>query len=160
MKKISINSNFLVYDSIDDLPSQAVKLFESAKKIRKTAYSKYSNFSVGVSVLMDNGEVISGTNQENAAYPSGMCAERTALFYANSKYPNSNIICLAIVAGSNSKINKTPIAPCGGCRQVISELETKQKSPIGMYFMGEEGKVVFTESIENLLPFQFDSSFL
>lgn len=109
MKKISINSNFLVYDSIDDLPSQAVKLFESAKKIRKTAYSKYSNFSVGVSVLMDNGEVISGTNQENAAYPSGMCAERTALFYANSKYPNSNIICLAIVAGSNSKINKTQI---------------------------------------------------
>ena len=160
MKKISINSNFLVYDSIDDLPTQAVKLFESAKKIRKTAYSKYSNFSVGVSVLMDNGEVISGTNQENAAYPSGICAERTALFYANSKYPNSNIICLAIVAGSNSKVNETPIAPCGGCRQVICELETKQGSPIGMYFMGEKGKVVFTESIENLLPFQFDSSFL
>jgi cytidine deaminase len=109
---------------------------------------------------MDNGEVISGNNQENAAYPSGICAERTALFYANSKYPNSNIICLAIVAGSNSKVNETPIAPCGGCRQVISELETKQDSPIGMYFMGEKGKVVFTESIENLLPFQFDSSFL
>jgi cytidine deaminase len=89
-----------------------------------------------------------------------MCAERTALFYANSKYPNATIICLAIVAGSNSKINKTPIAPCGGCRQVISEFETKQNSAIGIYFMGEEGKVVFTESIENLLPFQFDSSFL
>jgi cytidine deaminase len=160
MKKISINSNFSVYDSIDDLPIQAVKLFDSAKKIRKTAYSKYSNFSVGVAVLLDNGEVICGTNQENAAYPSGMCAERTALFYANSQYPDSTINCLAIVAGSNSKINKTPIAPCGGCRQVISELEIKQKSPIGMYFMGEEGKVVFTESIENLLPFQFDSSFL
>ena len=67
---------------------------------------------------------------------------------------------MVIVAGSNSKVNKTPIAPCGGCRQVICELETKQGSPIGMYFMGEEGKVVFTESIENLLPFQFDSSFL
>ena len=160
MKKISINSNFLVYDSIDDLPNQAVKLFESAKKIRKSAYSKYSNFSVGVAVLLDNGEVISGNNQENAAYPSGMCAERTALFYANSKYPNATVICLAIVAGSNSKINKTPIAPCGGCRQVISEFETKQNSAIGIYFMGEEGKVVFTESIENLLPFQFDSSFL
>ena len=160
MKKISINSNFSVFDSIDDLPIQVVQLFESAKKIRKIAYSKYSNFSVGVAVLLDNGEVICGNNQENAAYPSGMCAERTALFYANSQYPDSTINCLAIVAGSNSKINKTPIAPCGGCRQVISELETKQNSPIGIYFMGEEGKVVFTESIENLLPFQFDSSFL
>ena len=160
MKKISINSNFKIFDAIDDLPSHAIKLFKSAKKIRKTAYSKYSNFSVGVSVLMDNGEIICGNNQENAAYPSGMCAERTALFYANSKYPNYTIIALAIVAGSNSKINKTPIAPCGGCRQVISEFETKQNSAIELYFMGEEGKIVFTESIENLLPFRFDSSFL
>ncbi|MDA9356732.1 cytidine deaminase [Flavobacteriaceae bacterium] len=160
MKKVSINSNFSVFDTIDDLPVQAKTLFESAKKIRKTAYSKYSNFSVGVAVLLDNGEIISGTNQENAAYPSGMCAERTALFYANSKYPDSTIVCLAIVAGSNAKINETPIAPCGGCRQVISEFESKQSSPIGMYFMGEIGKIVFTESIENLLPFRFDSSFL
>ena len=92
--------------------------------------------------------------------PSGLCAERTALFYANSKYPDSKIVCLAIVAGSMSKINETPIAPCGGCRQVISEFETKQASPIGIYFMGEKGKIVYSNSIINLLPFKFDSSFL
>ena len=160
MKKISVNSNFTIFDNIDDLPANIENLVENAKKIRLTAYSKYSNFSVGVSVLMDNGQIINGSNQENAAYPSGLCAERTALFYANSKYPNSNIVCLAIVAGSMSKINETPIAPCGGCRQVISEFETKQSSPIGVYFMGEKGKIVYSNSIENLLPFKFDSSFL
>ena len=160
MKEISINSNFTVFDSTEDLPSDVVSLVQSAKNIRKTAYSKYSKFSVGVSVLMDNGEVVTGSNQENAAYPSGLCAERTALFYANSMYPDSNIVCLVIVAGSITKINKTPIAPCGGCRQVISEFENKQNSPIGTYFMGEKGKIVFSNSIDNLLPFKFDSSFL
>ena len=156
MKKISVNSNFTIFDNIDDLPIEVKDLVEKAKKIRLTAYSKYSNFSV----LLENGQTINGSNQENAAYPSGLCAERTALFYANSKYPDSKIVCLAIVAGSMSKINETPIAPCGGCRQVISEFETKQASPIGIYFMGEKGKIVYSNSIENLLPFKFDSSFL
>ena len=160
MKKISVNSNFTIFDNIDDLPIEVKDLVEKAKKIRLTAYSKYSNFSVGVSVLLENGQTINGSNQENAAYPSGLCAERTALFYANSKYPDSKIVCLVIVAGSMSKINETPIAPCGGCRQVISEFETKQASPIGIYFMGEKGKIVYSNSIINLLPFKFDSSFL
>ena len=87
MKEIKIYSNFKVFDSIDELPDQVKVLFNKAKLIRESAYSEYSEFSVGAAVLLENGEIVSGSNQENASYPSGLCAERTALFYANSKYP-------------------------------------------------------------------------
>jgi cytidine deaminase len=160
MKKISINSNFTIFEDIDDLPAKIQELVLSAKNIRKNAYSKYSNFSVGVSILLEDDTVVDGSNQENAAYPSGLCAERTAIFYANSNYPHLKIKCLVIVAGSNLKSNSTPIAPCGACRQVIAEYENKQNSEIELYFMGETGKIIHSKSIENLLPFKFDSSFL
>lgn len=160
MKKISINSNFTIFEDIDDLPAKIQELILSAKNIRKNAYSKYSNFSVGVSILLEDDTVVDGSNQENAAYPSGLCAERTAIFYANSNYPHLKIKCLVIVAGSNLKSNSTPIAPCGACRQVIAEYENKQNSEIELYFMGETGKIIHSKSIENLLPFKFDSSFL
>jgi cytidine deaminase len=160
MKKISINSNFTIFEDIDDLPAKIQELVLSAKNIRKNAYSKYSNFSVGVSILLEDDTIVDGSNQENAAYPSGLCAERTAIFYANSNYPHLKIKCLVIVAGSNLKSNSTPIAPCGACRQVIAEYENKQNSEIELYFMGETGKIIHSKSIENLLPFKFDSSFL
>ena len=160
MKKISINSNFTIFEDIDDLPAKIQELVLSAKNIRKKAYSKYSNFSVGVSILLEDDTIVDGSNQENAAYPSGLCAERTAIFYANSNYPHLKIKCLVIVAGSNLKSNSTPIAPCGACRQVIAEYENKQNSEIELYFMGETGKIIHSKSIENLLPFKFDSSFL
>ena len=89
-----------------------------------------------------------------------MCAERTAIFYANSKYPKVKIKDIAIVAGSVNKTNQNPIAPCGACRQVISEFETKQKSNIGIYFKGEKGKIIYSDSINNLLPLKFDKRFL
>tara|TARA_B100001142_G_C14180373_1_gene595896 strand:- start:271 stop:753 length:483 start_codon:yes stop_codon:yes gene_type:complete len=160
MKKISINSNFTIFEDIDYLPAKIQELVLSAKNIRKNAYSKYSNFSVGVSILLEDDTIVDGSNQENAAYPSGLCAERTAIFYANSNYPHLKIKCLVIVAGSNLKSNSTPIAPCGACRQVIAEYENKQNSEIELYFMGETGKIIHSKSIENLLPFKFDSSFL
>ena len=160
MKKISINSNFTIFEDIDDLPAKIQELVLSAKNIRRKAYSKYSNFSVGVSILLEDDTIVDGSNQENAAYPSGLCAERTAIFYANSNYPHLKIKCLVIVAGSNLKSNSTPIAPCGACRQVIAEYENKQNSEIELYFMGETGKIIHSKSIENLLPFKFDSSFL
>ena len=84
MKKISINSNFTIFEDIDDLPAKIQDLVVSAKNVRRKAYSKYSNFSVGVSILLEDGTIVDGSNQENAAYPSGLCAERTAIFYANS----------------------------------------------------------------------------
>ena len=160
MKEIKICSNFKVYDSIDDLNDQIKFLFNEAKLIRESAYSEYSKFSVGAAVLLENGEILCGSNQENSSYPSGLCAERTVLFYANSKYPNTKIKEIAIIAGSINKINENPVAPCGSCRQVISEFQTKQKSDIGLYFKGEKGKIIYTDSINNLLPFKFDSSFL
>lgn len=160
MKEIKICSNFKVYDSIDDLNDQIKALFNEAKLIRESAYSEYSKFSVGAAVLLENGKILCGSNQENSSYPSGLCAERTALFYANSKYPNTKIKEIAIIAGSINKINENPVAPCGSCRQVISEFQTKQKSDIGLYFKGEKGKIIYTDSINNLLPFKFDSSFL
>ena len=160
MKNISINSNFTIFEDIGDLPAKIQDLVVSAKNVRRKAYSKYSNFSVGVSILLEDGTVVDGSNQENAAYPSGLCAERTAIFYANSTYPNLQIKCLVIVAGSNLKTNSTPIAPCGACRQVIAEYENKQNSEIELYFMGETGKIMYSNSIVNLLPFKFDSSFL
>tara|TARA_Y100000739_G_scaffold228044_1_gene238878 strand:- start:1332 stop:1814 length:483 start_codon:yes stop_codon:yes gene_type:complete len=160
MKEIKICSNFKVYNSIDDLNDQIKVLFNEAKLIRESAYSEYSKFSVGAAVLLENGKILCGSNQENSSYPSGLCAERTALFYANSKYPNTKIKEIAIIAGSINKINENPVAPCGSCRQVISEFQTKQKSDIGLYFKGEKGKIIYTDSINNLLPFKFDSSFL
>ena len=160
MKEIKVCSSFKVYDSIDKLNDQTKKLFKEAFFVRKSAYSGYSNFSVGASVLLENGQILSGSNQENSSYPSGLCAERTVLFYANSKYPNTKIKEIVVVAGSNEKINEIPVAPCGACRQVISEYETKQNSNIELYFMGEKGKIVYTDSINNLLPFKFDKTFL
>ena len=94
MKEIKIHSNFKVFDSIDELPDQIKVLFNKAKLIRESAYSEYSKFSVGAAVLLENGEILCGSNQENASYPSGLCAERTALFYANSKYPKIKILQL------------------------------------------------------------------
>ena len=160
MKEIKIYSNFKVFDSINELPSQIIQLFKEAKLTRESAYSEYSEFSVGAAVLLENGEIICGSNQENASYPSGLCAERTALFYANSKYPKIKIREIAIIAGSINKINNNPVAPCGSCRQVISEYQTKQNADIGLYFMAEKGKIIYTDSINNLLPFKFDKSFL
>ena len=110
--------------------------------------------------MLENGEIIEGNNQESAAYPSGMCAERVAIWKANSTYPNVKIIKLAISASSTiSKVN-TPIGPCGACRQTLSEYEINQKTPFEVLFMGEVGEVVKTTSLQSLLPFSFDSSYL
>ncbi len=160
MKEIKIYSNFKIFDSIDELNDQIKVLFNEAKLIRESAYSEYSKFSVGAAVLLENGKILCGSNQENASYPSGLCAERTVLFYANSTYPDIKIKAIAIVAGSIDKINENPVAPCGSCRQVISEFQTKQNSDIELYFMGEKGEIIYTDSINNLLPFKFDKSFL
>ena len=160
MKEIKVCSNFKVFDSTDELNDQIKSLFKEAFLIRKSAYSQYSKFSVGAAVLLENGEILSGSNQENSSYQSGLCAERTVLFYANSKYPNKKVKEIAIVAGSTEKINEIPVAPCGACRQVISEYQSKQNSNIGLYFMGEKGKIIYTDSINNLLPFKFDKTFL
>ncbi|QSW90765.1 MULTISPECIES: cytidine deaminase [Flavobacterium] len=160
MKEISITSSFTIYDNIDELPQDIQDLMSEAVEIRKKAYAPYSQFKVGAALLLDNGKVILGSNQENAAYPSGLCAERTAIFYAGSMYPESKILKMAITAASDTNQTKAPIPPCGSCRQSIAEYEIKQDTPIEIYFMGEIGEVYKSASLKNLLPFMFDKKFL
>ncbi|MCL4118059.1 UNVERIFIED_CONTAM: hypothetical protein GTU68_038553 [Idotea baltica] len=131
-----------------------------ASKARDKAYAPYSKFNVGAALLLDNGEIITGSNQENASYPSGLCAERTAIYYAGAKYPEAQILKMAIIAGSKNIKTKKPIPPCGACRQAIAEYEVKQENPIELYFMGEVGKVVKSNSLANLLPLLFDKTVL
>lgn len=160
MKTIAITTEFNVFDASTDLPATVRELMEKAVESRKNAYAPYSQFRVGVALLLDNGEIITGSNQENAAYPSGLCAERVAIFYAGAKYPQAKIMQMAITAASDTNQTKAPIPPCGSCRQSIAEYEIKQDFPIEIYFMGEIGEVYQSDSLKNLLPFMFDKKFL
>lgn len=160
MKEIKIESILHVFDNISEVPKDVSFLMEKASEARDRAYAPYSKFNVGAALLLDNNEIITGNNQENASYPSGLCAERTAIYYAGSQYPNAKIVRMAIIAGSQTKPTDSPIPPCGACRQAIAEYEVKQDTPIELYFMGETGKVVKSKSLANLLPLLFDKSFL
>ncbi len=160
MKEITITTQFKVFDSNSDLPNDIQNLMERAIEARKNAYAPYSKFRVGVAIALDNGEIVIGSNQENAAYPSGLCAERVAIFYAGAVYPEAKIIKMAITAASDTNQTTAPIPPCGSCRQSIAEYEIKQESPIEIYFMGEIGVIYKSESLKNLLPFMFDKKFL
>lgn len=160
MKKIKIESFLEVYPSQKELPEAISFLMDAAIKARDNAYAPYSEFTVGAAILMDKGEVVAGSNQENASFPSGLCAERTAIYYAGSKYPGMAIKAIAITAKSLKKPTLKPIPPCGACRQAIAEYEIKQESPIEIYFMGEKGEVVKSDSLENLLPLLFTSRYL
>ena len=160
MRELNINTTFKVFDSIDELDIDTKNLMQKAIEARKTAYAPYSNFSVGAALLLDNEEVITGTNQENAAYPSGLCAERVAIFQAGSIYPEAKILKMAISATGDEKPVLEPIPPCGSCRQSIAEYEIKQETPIEIFFMGESGIVYQSDSLRNLLPFMFDKKYL
>ena len=160
MKKLTISADLEVYDSLDELPDEAKALMYKAIAARETSYSPYSNFKVGAAIFLENGEIVSGSNQENASYPAGLCAERTAIFYAGAKYPGVKMLKMAITARSLNQPVEVPIPPCGSCRQSIAEYEVKQDEPIEIYFMGEKGKVVKSNSIADLLPLTFDKSYL
>lgn len=160
MKKLQITTPITVYESISELPIEVQDLMNDAVEIRKTAYAPYSNFFVGSALLLENGEIVKGNNQENAAYPSGMCAERVAVWQAGSRFPNIKINTIAISATSIYNAVTEPIAPCGACRQALSEYEIKQDAKIEVYFMGESGNIIKTDAISDLLPLAFDKSFL
>lgn len=160
MKKINITNEYIVYDNLKQLTNSQQELFKHAIIARDDAYAPYSNFLVGAAILLENGEIITGSNQENAAYPSGLCAERTAIYYAGAKFPNVKIKTLVITAKSNVKKVENPVGPCGACRQAIAEYEIKQKDNITIIFMGETGKIIESNSLKNLLPFGFDKTYL
>ena len=160
MNEITIKTTFTLFDNMGELPAEVKDLMAQAIAIRKTAYAPYSKFRVGVAILLDNGKIVLGSNQENAAYPSGLCAERTAIFYAGANYPEAKMITMAISATSDSNPTTSPIPPCGACRQSIAEYEFKQDAPIEIYFMGETGNIYKSDSLKNLLPLTFDKNFL
>lgn len=160
MKKITITTDFGVFDTIQELPSDIQNLIQEAVAIRQKAYAPYSNFKVGAALLLDNGKIILGSNQENAAFPSGLCAERVAIFQAGAIYPEAKILKMAISAASENSTTSAPIPPCGSCRQSIAEYEIKQNTPIEIYFMGEIGAIYKSDSLKNLLPLLFDKKFL
>ena len=143
------------YQNKEDIDEEDSKLVNSAREATNNSYAPYSDFRVGAAILLDNGKVIKGTNQENSAYPSGLCAERVAIFYANSQFPDAAIISIAISSQTNRFESKEPITPCGSCRQVISEAENRQDSKIRVIMSGDGCVTRIVEGIENLLPFVF-----
>jgi len=160
MKEVFATSRLTIFDSLQELPKDDQILMQKAIEVRKNAYAPYSKFRVGAAILLDNGKIIVGSNQENAAYPSGLCAERVAIFYAGAIHPDSIIVKMAITAASDLKKTTTAVPPCGACRQSISEYEVKQNAPIEIFFMGENGEVHHSESLKNLLPFMFETKLL
>lgn len=160
MKDIKIITQITVYDSIQELPTGVQGLMEKAIEVKKDAYAPYSKFRVGAAILLDNGEIVLGSNQENAAFPSGLCAERVAIFHAGAIYPKARILKIAITASSDINLTDTPVPPCGSCRQSIAEYEIRQNTPIEIYFMGEIGQIYQSASLKNLLPFMFETKLL
>jgi len=160
MKKIKIEAELEVYEDFSELPQDVQQLMKEAFAARDSAYAPYSEFHVGAALLLSNGEIVRGSNQENAAYPSGLCAERTAIYYAGANFPDEKLEIMAISATGKRKPSTTPIPPCGACRQAIAEYEVKQKQPVVIYFMGASGKVFKSDSLSNLLPFIFTQEYL
>lgn len=137
-----------------DVAHETLTLLDAARDAAHKAYAPYSRFRVGAAALLDNGEVVMGSNQENAAYPSGLCAERVAVFYANSRFPDAKILRLLIYAETDKGPVLTPIAPCGACRQVLLEKESAQGSPISVSLAGA-AELYTVHSVERLLPLSF-----
>ena len=160
MIESEIKIKYSRFKSETELTAHTFRLFEEAKQALNTAYSPYSNFQVGAALRLSNGEIIRGSNQENAAYPSGLCAERTAIFYAGSQFPKETIEEIFVLARKTGDQILVPACPCGGCRQVLLEYETKQNTPIIVGFKIENEGYIQLASVSDLLPFKFDSSSL
>lgn len=156
MKDLTITATIKVYQP-DELSPADRALMKAAREATERSYAPYSRFSVGAAAQLADGTVVTGTNQENAAYPSGLCAERTTLFYANSQHPDQPVVTLAIAARTEKDFIDMPIPPCGACRQVILETEKRYKQPIRILLYGK--KCIYeVRSIGDLLPLSFDAS--
>ncbi|MBP1617399.1 MAG: hypothetical protein H6Q14_1226 [Bacteroidetes bacterium] len=153
MKVRNIIAKIQVY-TIEECDNQKKKLIEAAKEATTRSYAPYSKFHVGAALLLENGEIITGSNQENAAYPTTLCAERTAIFYANSQYPNLPVKSIAIAAFANGDFTEESCAPCGSCRQVISEVENRFGQQVSVIMYGKK-HIYEVSSIQDLLPLSF-----
>lgn len=156
MESLEIITKIRIY-SILEYSEQKKILIEEAKKAAFSAYAPYSNYQVGAAILLNNDTIITGNNQENAAYPSGLCAERTALFYANSRYPDIAVKAIAIAAYNKGSFTKDVCTPCGSCRQVLVEAENRYEQPIEIIMYGND-YIYEVDSIRDLLPLSFGKS--
>jgi cytidine deaminase len=157
MKKNEYKFSFDIYDSIEELSEGDAWLLQEAREVTEQAYAPYSHFQVGAIAKMANGEIVAGSNQENASFPVGLCAERVLLASASSLYPNMPIESIAISYQSNNGNSNHPIAPCGICRQSLQEYEMRVGHPIRLILGGMEGKVFVISQASLLLPLAFTS---
>ena len=159
MKEMTINTKVLVC-TLDELSPADREVVDAARAATANSYAVYSHFNVGAAVRLDGGTIVCGTNQENAAYPSGLCAERTTLFWANSQYPTQAVEVLAIAARTEQGELATPIPPCGACRQVILETEKRFNKSMRIILYGAKECYVIEDGVRALLPLSFDAGFL
>lgn len=153
-KTFNITSNLASY-AWEELSEHVRSLIDKAKGAAENAYAPYSNFLVGSALLLENGEILIGNNQENASYPAGICAERVVLSYAHANWPQIKPLKIAVVARRRDKVSYSYVSPCGICRQTIAEYENKFNSPIEIYMLHPDGQVLKASSTDELLPFKF-----
>lgn len=156
METKSIKICYKEYKSIGELGSEERRVLEAAIEATHGSYAPYSHFNVGAAVLLDNGEIVKAANQENDAFPSGMCAERSALFYAHSRYPDIAVKAIAIVASQNGELTPTPTYPCGACRQVLYQSQIRAGKAVKV-IVGSSTSILVVDSIDGILPFAFDN---
>ncbi|MCB0599613.1 MAG: cytidine deaminase [Saprospiraceae bacterium] len=160
LKEKTLQYQYTLISDPDELSREERDLLGQAWKATETSYSPYSHFAVGAAVLLKNGEVISGSNQENASFPVGSCAERVAVHFAKARYPHESIELIAIRAKKADHPILQPVTPCGACRQLLIEVEHQQKKTIKLLLQGEAGPVMRIESVQILLPFYFSGDVL
>ena len=156
MTNKEIKIAFREYDSLEQLDASDMELAKAAIDAMELSYAPYSNFNVGAAVRLEDGEIVKGANQENAAYPSGLCAERTAMFYAGASRPDKAMTGIAIAAGQNGKLTYTPATPCGACRQVMAQYQLKGGRPMSVIMVGGS-KIWKFDKVDDILPLIFDS---
>ncbi|MCB0568396.1 MAG: cytidine deaminase [Phaeodactylibacter sp.] len=160
MKEISLSTKLKAYDTAEELPETYRELLEKARNALKESYAPYSHFQVGAAILMEDGNTALGANQENAAYPMCLCAERVALSNAVMQFPGRAIRAIAITVFNPAKAITEPAAPCGSCRQAICETEARQNAPITLILQGAEGPVYVADSGKAILPLSFHGGYL
>lgn len=158
MKKLQQSFEYLRYDDISALEAGDAALLQLARTVTEQAYAPYSRFRVGAAIRLANGQTVTGTNQENASFPAGICAERTALSAASSLYPGVPLLTLAISYDNLQGNSNEPVSPCGICRQSLAEYEQRQQQPIRLILSGQQGAVYVIQSAGQLLPLSFTAN--
>ena len=156
MKEITLKINYTEYDSVKEMSKEDQELVKAALEAQKGSYSPYSKFQVGAALRLVDGTIVKGANQENAAYPSGLCAERTAMFWASANYPDVPFDTLAIAGADRGVLCESPASPCGACRQVMAEYQKKYGRPLKTIWVGSK-RIRKFENVDDILPFIFDS---